>query len=104
MTDMLQLTRIVQNPNINPSALCSSCTNIACCSSELIFTFLYAGSSIQNAIVQFLLCIHLYFVNFALHPTPQTKIERSYIWSEEGRKEEQRAPYSNSSVLVTIQN
>ena len=65
---------LFENPKVNLSALCSSCTNIACCPSELIFTFLYAGSSIQNASVQFLLCIHLYFVNFALYPTSQTKI------------------------------
>jgi len=30
----------------NLSSLCSSCARIASCSSELILTFLYAGSSI----------------------------------------------------------
>jgi hypothetical protein len=38
-----------ENPTVNLNALCNSCAKIACCSSELIFTFLYAGSSIQNA-------------------------------------------------------
>jgi len=30
-------------------ALCNHCVKIAFCSSELIFTFIYANSSIQNA-------------------------------------------------------
>jgi hypothetical protein len=34
---------------------------------------LYAASSIQNASEQFVWCIHLSFVNFALFPTPQTE-------------------------------
>ena len=39
-----------QNPTVNLSALCNSCVKIACFSSQLIFTFLYAASSrIQNA-------------------------------------------------------
>jgi hypothetical protein len=42
---------------------------IACRSSELIFTFLFAGSRIQNASEQFVWCI-LSFANFALRPTP----------------------------------
>jgi hypothetical protein len=40
----------------------------------LIYTFLFAGSSIQNASEQFVLRNSLCFVNFAQHPTPQTKI------------------------------
>jgi len=38
-----------ENPTVNLSALCNSSTKIAWCSSDLIFTFLYAGSSIRNA-------------------------------------------------------
>jgi hypothetical protein len=38
--------------------------------SEPIFTFLYAGSSIQNVSEQFFLLIHLYFENFARSPNP----------------------------------
>ena len=34
---------------------------------------LYTNSSIQNAGERFIWCIHISFVNFALHPTPQTK-------------------------------
>jgi len=37
--------------------------------SELIFTSLYAGSSIQHASEQHVRCIHLCCVNFALFPT-----------------------------------
>ena len=35
-------------------------------SRELITTFIYAGSSIQNASEKFVSCIHLSFVNFDL--------------------------------------
>ena len=34
----------------------------------------YASSNIQIASEQFVSCIHICFVNFAVHPTPQTKI------------------------------
>jgi hypothetical protein len=59
---------------------------------ELIFTFLYAGSSIQNVTEQFISCIHLSFVNLVLHSTPLTK-------SNIARSED-----SNSSSSVTLQN
>jgi len=38
-----------KNPTVNLSALCNSSTDISCDSSDLIFTFLYARSSIRNA-------------------------------------------------------
>jgi hypothetical protein len=41
--------------------------------------FLYAGSNIQNASEQFVWCIHVSFVNFALHPSSGTKTERNYF-------------------------
>ena len=44
-----------ENP-VNLNALRNSCAKIACCSSELIFKFLYEGSRIQNASQQFLSC------------------------------------------------
>jgi hypothetical protein len=56
-----------ENSTVNLSALRKSYAKIACCSSDLIFTYLYAGSSIQNASQQFVWYIHLSFVNFALH-------------------------------------
>ena len=40
---------------------------------DVIVIFTYAGSNIQNASQQFISCIHLPFVNSALHPTPQQK-------------------------------
>jgi hypothetical protein len=79
---------------IPPSAsvkLCNWSAKIACCSSQLISTFLYAGSSIQNRSAQFVTCTHLSLVNFALNPTPQTKL---WVGSVD----------SDSSVSVIIQN
>jgi hypothetical protein len=81
----------VDTCKFNLSALCNSCAKIVCCSSELIFTFLYAGSSIRNAFEQFLWCIHLCFVNFVLCPMWQTQIGV-------------RSVDSNSSVSLTIHN
>ena len=49
------------NPTVNLGALRNWCAKIACCSSELIITLLYAAISIQNACEQFVWCIHLYF-------------------------------------------
>jgi hypothetical protein len=40
----------------------------------LTVTFLYAGSSIQNAGEQIFLCIHLSFVILALYPNKQQKL------------------------------
>ena len=38
---------MLDNPTDSFSPLCNSCAKIACCSSELIFRFLYMNSSIQ---------------------------------------------------------
>ena len=89
---LVTLRNKFQNPTVNLNALCNSCAKIAYCSSELICTFLYAGSSIENASEQFVPRVHLSFVNVALHPTPQTK-------SNGVRPED-----SKSSISVTIQN
>ena len=59
-----------ENPTVKLNALRNSRTKIACCSSQSLFAFLYAGSSIQNAREQFVSLIHLSFVNFAHHQTP----------------------------------
>ena len=56
------------NPTVNFNALCNSCAKIGCCSSELIFKFLYASSSIQNASEQFVSCVN---ISFALQPHKQ---------------------------------
>jgi len=54
--------KLSKNPQINLRTLCISCAKIACCSSELIFAFLYAGNSIHNANDQFASSIHIYFL------------------------------------------
>jgi hypothetical protein len=66
---------------------------ISCCSFELIFTFLYADSSIKHTIVQFVSCFHLSSVNFAHRSAPQNK-----------SLTELNPIDSNSSVSVPIQN
>ena len=72
MANLLQFKINVRISHLEPRCTYNSCTKIACCSSELIFMFLYDHSSIQTAGEQFISCIHLSFVSFALHPTPQT--------------------------------
>ena len=54
------------------SPLCNSCAKIACCSPQLIFTFLHADISIENVSAQFVLYIRLSSVNFALYLTPRS--------------------------------
>jgi len=56
-----------ENLIVKLNALCNSCANMACCSSEFVFTFLYLGNRIQNASEKFVCFIRLYFVDFALH-------------------------------------
>ena len=43
-------------------------------SSKLVFTSLYVGSSIEDVSEHLVLYVHLYFVNFVLHPATRTKI------------------------------
>jgi hypothetical protein len=62
MTGFLQLTKIWKSHRVCEDRVLS----------ESIFTFIYAGSSIQNASEQFASGVHISFVNFALHPTPRT--------------------------------
>jgi len=54
-----------ENPTINFNVVCNSCAKIACCSSELTFTYLYACSSVWKASRQLISRIHLSFVNLA---------------------------------------
>jgi hypothetical protein len=81
-----------KNPTVKRNAFRTSCANVACFSSRLIFTYFYAGNSIIHESEKFVSCMHLSFVNLALHPTPQTKIYR--VKPEDSR----------SSILVTIHN
>jgi hypothetical protein len=86
MTNLLQFT--VNVPKFL-NGLSNPCVQIACCPSELIFTFLYADSSTQNASEQFVSCIHVSFENFALYRQTPHKV---------------RSADSNNSISVTIQN
>ena len=74
LTGLLQFTIKVQKSHHQHQCTLKLECKIMCCLSELIFTLLHVGSSIQNASDQFDSCFHLYFVNSILHPTPQTKI------------------------------
>jgi hypothetical protein len=56
---------------------------------SFIFTFLCAGSSIQNASQQIVSCIYLSFINFAFRPNPHKKSNEKW------------APDSNTSNSVT---
>jgi hypothetical protein len=84
-----------ENPTVNPNVLCNLCMNIKCCLSWLIFTFPYARSSIQNVSKQFISCIDLSFVKFALHPTWPIKIQ----WAQGARFKQ--LYLSNHSELAT---
>jgi len=68
--NLLQFRTNVQKSHRQPQGN----LQVACCSSELVFTFLSAGSSNQKASQHFDWRIHLSFLNFSLHPTPQTKM------------------------------
>ena len=61
--------------NIPPSTSVriTPCLKIACFSPKLIFTLLYANSSIENAREQFVSSVYLPFLNLVLHPTPTNK-------------------------------
>jgi len=67
------------HPTANLSALCNSRAKITCCSSELIFTFLYVGSSTYNTSEQFLSRIDLPFVNFTIPPNKGLRNRMSNI-------------------------
>jgi hypothetical protein len=78
MTDLLRVhNKCKKIKTAKLSALRISCAKIACCSSELVFRFLYVGRSMQNASGQFISCIHFSFVNFALRSTPQKECKES---------------------------
>ena len=65
-----------ENLTINFNAVCNSCAEIACCSSELTFMYLYAHSSMQKVRQQRISCIHLYFVNLtSFNPTNKQLME-----------------------------
>ena len=53
----------------------NSLGNSTCSSPEVVLAFLlYDGSTVHNASDQFVSCVYFFFVHFAFHPSPQTKI------------------------------
>ena len=59
MANLLQLKINVVISHLEPYCTYNWCAKTACCSSGLIFTFLYIHNSIQTASEQFISCIHL---------------------------------------------
>jgi hypothetical protein len=68
-----------------PTLISSSRAKIAFRSSELIFTFSYAGCSTRNTSEHSVSCTHLSFVNISLHPIPYKTLTQFqtalYRWS-----------------------
>ena len=53
----------------------NSLGNSTCSSPEVVLAFLlYEVSTIHNASDQLVSCVYFFFVDFAFHPSPQTKI------------------------------
>jgi hypothetical protein len=66
---------VLKNSTIDFNALFNSLGNSTCSSPDVVLAFLlYEGSSIHNASDQFDSCVYFFFVYFAFHPSPQTKI------------------------------
>ena len=59
-----------ENFTVNISELCNSCEDMACCSSECVLTFLYAGDNIQYVNKQFVSCIHFFLIYTSLFIKP----------------------------------
>jgi len=67
--------QVFKNPTIDFNALFNSLGNSMCSSPEVVLVFLlYDGSTIHNASDLFVSCVYFFFVDFAFHPSPQTKI------------------------------
>ena len=62
-----------ENYSVNINALCISCEDVACCSSECVLTFLYAGDNIQYVNEQFVSRIHLFFCTLHSSSNPINK-------------------------------
>jgi len=61
-----------ENSTVNIDELCNSCEDMACCSSECVLTFLYAGHNIQCVNEQFVSCIHFFlYTSLFIEPHKQ---------------------------------
>ena len=67
--------KCTKNPTIDFNALFNPLGNSTCSSPEVVLAcLLYAGSTVHNASDRFVCCVYFFFVDFAFHPSPQTKI------------------------------
>jgi len=67
---------VFKNPTIDFSAHSNPLGNSTCSSPEVVLAFLlYEGSTVHNESDQFVSCVYFLFVDFAFHPSPQTKNE-----------------------------
>jgi hypothetical protein len=82
-----------ENPTVILKALRNSCVKIASFSSELIFTFLYAGRSIQNREIE----IHLMYSHFFCKLRPSSKLTNKNLT-------ELRLEIQKKKIWVNIQN
>jgi len=62
-----------ENSTVNITALCNSCEDMACCSSERVLTFPYAGDNIQYVNEQFVSCIQFFFCTLHSSSNPINK-------------------------------
>jgi hypothetical protein len=65
----------VQKPRHRLQCIFTSLDDSKCSSPEVVLAFLlYEGNTIHNASDQFASCIYVFFVDFAFHLSPQTKL------------------------------
>ena len=93
MTNLSQLTINVRKcPPSTSVNFATRVRKIACCSSQLIFAFLYAGSSIQNASEHFVCIIYISFANSLFNQLHKQKSKGV------------TSGYPDSSISETIQS
>ena len=64
-----------KSPTIDFNAFLSPLGNSTCSSAEVVLAFLpYDGSTVHIASDRFVSCVYFFSVDFAFHPSPQTKI------------------------------
>ena len=87
-----------ENPTVKLKSLRISCAKIACCSSESIFTSVYAASSIQNASK----AIRLVYPNlFCKLPSPSSPANKKKI-NEQIQTALSRSPISIRRIFIRI--
>ena len=75
LNKLQQFTVSVQKSHHRLNALYNPLGSSTCSSTEVVLAFLlYEGSTIHNVSDQFVSCVYFFFVDFAFHPSPHTKI------------------------------